>query len=205
MNAPVDWRNFDASPTLRFERIPLIGRLYTRNAARFPRNAECGDICRGLPVEGGSCDAIYCSHVLEHLSFQDCYLALRNTYAMLKPGGIFRLVVPDFAYHVGTYLKQGDADQFLRETRLGRERRPRRLAEMVVAMLSSSAHLWMWDEENMRQALRNVGFAGLRRAVFGDSKEPAFALVERRERWENCLGMECLKPQALGANDAAWS
>ena len=25
------WRNFDASWTLRFERIPVIGRIYTKN------------------------------------------------------------------------------------------------------------------------------------------------------------------------------
>ncbi len=34
-SAPFSWRNFDASLTLRFERLPLIGHLYTKNESRF--------------------------------------------------------------------------------------------------------------------------------------------------------------------------
>ena len=94
--APATWRNFDASPTLRFERIPVIGSLYSRNASRFPDNVEYGDIVRGLPVANGSCRAVYCSHVLEHLSLDEFRRALRNTRAVLQDGAIFRLVMPDF-------------------------------------------------------------------------------------------------------------
>lgn len=41
--APPGWLNFDASPTPRFERLPLLGRSYTRNAARFLARLESGD------------------------------------------------------------------------------------------------------------------------------------------------------------------
>ena len=40
MNAPEDFDNYDASPTLKFERIPILGKLYTKNATRFPENAK---------------------------------------------------------------------------------------------------------------------------------------------------------------------
>lgn len=53
--APEGWLNFDASPTLRFERLPLIGRLHTRNAERFPANVRYGDVVKGLPPADGSC------------------------------------------------------------------------------------------------------------------------------------------------------
>lgn len=52
------WLNFDASPTLRFEQVPVIGRLYTKNAARFPTNARYGDIVKGLPVADRSCNGV---------------------------------------------------------------------------------------------------------------------------------------------------
>ena len=35
-DAPDGWINYDASPTLFFERIPVLGRLYTKNERRFP-------------------------------------------------------------------------------------------------------------------------------------------------------------------------
>ncbi len=86
-SAPKGWRNFDASPTLRFERLPLIGRLYTRNSQRFPENVEYGDIVKGLPVAEESFHGVYCSHVLEHLSLADFRTALINTWRILKGGG----------------------------------------------------------------------------------------------------------------------
>ncbi len=50
-----NWRNFDASPSLYFERIPFIGKLYSKNESRFPENAEFGDIVKGLPIIDSSC------------------------------------------------------------------------------------------------------------------------------------------------------
>ena len=47
--APEGWLNFDASPTLRFERLPMLGGLYTRNAERFPAAVRYGDIVRYRP------------------------------------------------------------------------------------------------------------------------------------------------------------
>ena len=53
-NAPSGWKNFDVSPTLRFERLPLIGRLYSKNQQRFPENVEYGDIVKGIPLPNES-------------------------------------------------------------------------------------------------------------------------------------------------------
>src|SRR5687768_2759097 len=92
-SAPPSWLNFDASPTLRFERLPIVGRLYSRNAQRFPRNVRYGDIVKGLPIAPVSCKGIYCSHILEHLSQEDVEIALANTFRYLRSGGTFRLVV----------------------------------------------------------------------------------------------------------------
>jgi SAM-dependent methyltransferase len=194
---PVEWRNFDASPTLRFERLPLVGRLYSRNAARFPGNVEYGDIARGLPLDADSCAGVYCSHVLEHLSLEDFRAALRNTRRILRPGGVFRLVLPDLEYSISRYVGDSSsaaAGEFLRETFLGVERRPRGFSGFVVSWLGNSQHLWMWDYKAIAPELEAAGFAAIRRATLGDSPDPMFALVEDPGRWENCLGVECRRP-----------
>lgn len=102
-SAPSGWRNFDASPTLRFERLPLIGQLYTKNETRFPANEEYGDIVKRLPITPESCKGVYCSHVLEHLSLDDFRTALHNTFQILQRG-VFRFVLPDLEYSVRRYL-----------------------------------------------------------------------------------------------------
>ena len=58
-------------PTLLFERIPLLGKLFTKNMARFPANVRYGDIVKGLPIREGTVDGVYASHVLEHLPLAD--------------------------------------------------------------------------------------------------------------------------------------
>jgi predicted SAM-dependent methyltransferase len=89
---------------LRFERLPFIGRLYNKNGLRFPENIEYGDIVKGLPILDNSCKAVYCSHVLEHLSLEDFIKALRSMYRILEAGGIFRLVLPDLEYFIKEYI-----------------------------------------------------------------------------------------------------
>jgi hypothetical protein len=195
--APEGWLNFDASPTLRFERVPLVGRLYTRNASRFPKGVRYGDIVRGLPVPKESCKALYCSHVLEHLSLKDCRRALRNAHKILMPGGTFRLVLPDLEHAIRSYVSNDSPEasvEFMKETLLGLEERPRGPSALGALWLGNSKHLWMWDYKGIAQELSLAGFVDIRRAWFGDASDPKFALAEEAYRWENCLGVDCRKP-----------
>ena len=192
--APASWRNFDASPTLRFERIPIVGSLYSRNASRFPANVEYGDIVRGLPVADGSCRAVYCSHVLEHLSLDEFRRALRNTRALLQDGAIFRLVMPDFEECVKAYTSSQDAAaaiRFMSSSGLGIEARPRSPGSVLSALFGHARHHWLWDFKAARLELESSGFRDIRRARYGDSSETRFADVEEEPRWTNCLGIEC--------------
>ena len=192
--APEGWENFDASPTLRFERLPIIGRLYTKNRSRFPASVRYGDIVLGLPVPAGTCCGIYCSHVLEHLSLADLRLALQHTFAMLAPGGIFRLVVPDLEHLARQYLDDpmdSASSAFMRASGLGQERRVRGIRGMVVGSLGNAEHRWMWDFKSLARELANAGFVDVRRAAFGDCPDPMFQAVEDPGRWQNCLGIEC--------------
>ena len=191
------WYNCDASPTLWLQRLPLGGALF-RGILKpvFPAKAHFGDVVRGLPLPADSCDAIFCSHVLEHLSLEDCRSALRNTYAYLKLKGLFRLIVPDFEQQVATYLSTpGPAavSEFLTYTHLGRKSRPRSLGAFLREYWGSGHHLWMWDYKGLAQELESAGFRGVRRCGLGDSANAAFAEVESAERFEWSLGIEATK------------
>lgn len=199
LSAPPGWVNFDTSPTLRLQKLPVIGALMRRREPVFPKNVLVGDIVKGLPVPANSCDAVYCSHVLEHLALEDCRTALAHTYSYLKAGGIFRLVVPDLEYLARAYLESTASQpalEFIRSLGMGRTARPRGLRGFFRDWLGNSQHLWMWDYRSLFVELSRAGFRDVRRARFGDSPDPRFAEVEERSRWDNCLGMECRKPAA---------
>lgn len=201
--APPSWRNFDASPTLRFERLPLVGTLYTKNSERFPRNVEYGDIVRGLPVASGSCGGVYASHVLEHLPLASFRIALRNTLALLMAGGIFRLVVPDLGAYVRQYIAATESDaaeRFMRQTYLGVESADRDLKSFLISWLGNSRHLWMWDEKGLVRELEDAGFVGIRRCQYGDCDDPKFREVENPERFIDAVAMECRKSASWQAS-----
>jgi len=197
MSSSDGWLNFDSSPTLRFERIPLIGKLYTKNQTRFPKNVEYGDIVKGLPIPVDSCNAVYCSHVLEHLSLNDFRVALKNTFNILKPGGVFRLVVPDLEILAKNYVNSQSSDasiQFIEKSHLGRENRVGSFGGFLKEWLGGSHHLWMWDFKGVIQELNEVGFAEARKAEFNDSSEPKFKDVEELGRFQDAVCVESKKP-----------
>lgn len=196
--APAEWVNYDASPTLRFERLPLMGKLYTRNKQRFPENVKYGDIVKGLPEESGSCDAVYCSHILEHLAYEDFLTALKNTWKILKPGGTFRGVVPDLRAAVTSYMEEFDkleapANELMRNTMLGVESRAKNLPGQVKNLYGNSKHLWMWDYKSLAFELQKAGFTHIRPCTFGDSADPLFSFVEQADRFYNAAAFDCKK------------
>ena len=197
-DAPAGWLNFDASYTLRVERVPLMGKWLSRwlkgNPELFPPGVRYGDVVRGLPLADGACVGVYCSHVLEHLSLEECRAALRETRRLLRPQGVFRLVLPDLAQMVSAYREDSDAQaavRFMDACGMAERVVPRSAVRRVLLAFSRARHRWLWDYPALQAELEAAGFGEVRRARLGDSVDPAFAAVERAERWEGCLGVEC--------------
>lgn len=201
LSAPKEWKNFDTSPTLRLQKLPLIGTLVKgRLNAVFPDNVFYGDIVKGLPLEENSCDAVYCSHVLEHLALKDFRTALLNTYKILKPNGIFRCVLPDLEVICREYLKavegkdpNGSINFMGKGSLLGLEERPKGIKGFLTSYLGNAKHLWMWDHVSLEMELSKVGFKNIRKASFNDSSVGAFKFVENKERFESAVALEAVK------------
>jgi hypothetical protein len=195
--APLSWRNFDASPTLRLQKVPLLRRFFMNEKYPiFPKNVEYGNIVKGLPVNKESCRAIFCSHVLEHLSLNDFRVAIKNTYLYLEKGGLFRFIVPDLEKLAREYINSNEVNasyQFMEKTRLGKRTRESNMMGFLREFLGNSHHLWMWDFKSLNHELQDVGFIEIRPAEFGDSEEPLFKDVEDKNRWIDSLCIQCKK------------
>jgi SAM-dependent methyltransferase len=196
--APSHWQNFDASPALIVQHLPIIGPLVPKGPfGGYPATARYGDILKGLPIKPDSVDLLYCSHVLEHMTAGEAHIALTNSYRYLKPGGIFRLVLPDLEALAQEYLSSNNPDavhQFMRLTWLGEDTSQRSSWQSTLKQwMSRGRHLWMWDYKAMAHELASVGFQDIRRAKIGDSGLEAFDAVEDPERWTYELGIQCIK------------
>jgi predicted SAM-dependent methyltransferase len=67
------------------------------------------DLRRGLPLRDNSCDAVYHSHVLEHLRPDEAADLLAECFRVLKPGGTLRIAVPDLEGIARNYLTKLEA------------------------------------------------------------------------------------------------
>lgn len=200
LSNPIGWENYDSSPTLRIQRTPIIGKIMKSSLnVVFPKNITYGDIVNGLNVSKNTYDGIYCSHVLEHLSYFDLKKTLHNTYEYLKPGGIFRMVLPDLEILCREYVNEVNKKnpksslRFMNDSLLGVTERKRGLKQIITNMLGNSKHLWMWDYYSLSEELREVGFSDIRRCKFNDSNDEMFLRVEEKDRFRNCLSIEVIK------------
>ena len=205
--APDGWKNFDSSPRLRFERLPFVSRIVELVGLRlFPTNIEVGDIVFGLSLPDNCADAVYASHVLEHLPRNDILRALANTFRLLKPGGVFRLVVPDLEWRTKRYMGARAAraveaaDEFITACNIVERDRARGAMALLRTAFGNSGHRWMYDQDLMNRLLEETGFVDIRRCEFQDSGDIMFEKVEDRGRFydngELELAMEGRKPWA---------
>lgn len=200
LSAPAEWINFDSSPTLRIQKSPVGKLLKGKLNATFPPNVLYGDIIKGLPIEDNSCDGLYCSHTLEHLSLKDFRTALVNSYKVLRKGGIFRCVVPDLESAARAYIKgleKGESlssIKFFEDTLLGMSERPRSVKGLLSSLFGNYQHLWMWDSKSLSEELRKAGFTDIRVCFFNDSEDEMFKYVEDIARFDaDAIAIECRK------------
>ena len=182
--------NIDWSPMLRL-RASRLGRylaplvLSGERLAGFEAmsgNVIVHDIRRGIPAEDGSADAVYHSHVLEHLDRAMVPSFFSEIRRVLKEGGVHRIVVPDFELACRKYVDhcshcsasgecssgheeyiESIIEQMVRHEAFGTSQQGlvrRKLENLVLgdARKRGETHRWMYDRITLTGVLERAGF-----------------------------------------------
>lgn len=88
-----DWENVDYSPD---------------NAGHVNRM----NVLHGLAPSQHQYEAIYCSHFIEHIPLSYVLGFLKRCHSLTKPGGLFRIVVPDAEFLLREYFKHKDSGNY---------------------------------------------------------------------------------------------
>jgi predicted SAM-dependent methyltransferase len=124
------------------------------------------NVCKSLPLDNGSCDYIYASHFFEHLESKEGIKLMRQCFAKLKSGGVFRIALPNFrmvfeAYLTGNCALWDLVDQQVDAMMPGIAKTA--LDYLNFAVYQSGEHKCIYDEERLKLILQKIGFrsAGL--------------------------------------------
>jgi SAM-dependent methyltransferase len=64
------------------------------------------DVSQGIPFPDGHFDAVYHSHMIEHIRVRDVQRFLADCHRVLKPGGIIRIATPNLERLCELYLQK---------------------------------------------------------------------------------------------------
>src|SRR5215470_10668085 len=82
---------------------PLIGRDRVERVKAMRGKTICHDLKKGIPFPSKSADAVYHSHLMEHIDREVVLGFQSEIYRVLKPGGVQRLCVPDLEQLIHAY------------------------------------------------------------------------------------------------------
>jgi SAM-dependent methyltransferase len=134
------------------------------------------DLRRSLPLENDSCQLVYSSHFFEHLDYQHGVALMRECHRVLKPGGVFRISLPNFRGLFQAYLA-GDDDYVglidicaeLPQLEPGTEL----LVDHVnFGVYQNGEHKWIYDEDKVVLLLKRLGYRSASQTSFQAGIDP---------------------------------
>jgi predicted SAM-dependent methyltransferase len=126
-----------------------------------------------LPFKNNSIHCVYGSHVFEHISIFKSQIVFNEIYRVLKPGGVFRLILPDAEKSIKEYLN-GNQEFLLFKRRKERAKKLRNIDYSLFECMKEDflspagqidllgentlAHQNAWDFDTIKKDLNRAGF-----------------------------------------------
>ena len=157
------------------------------------------DLRKPIPLADDSASRILLEHVLEHLDyFSDAKTLLHEVFRILKPGGVFRVIVPDCEKFVKAYVS--------RDIRLWDELGwaceslpddiPTQMAILNHVFHQQGEHLFGYDFETLAHLLESFGFERIERMSFRKSLDPKLA-IDQPNHEKYSLYVDAVKPESV--------
>lgn len=152
------------------------------------------DLRLGIPAEDSSLEAVYHSHLLEHLNYKEGLSFIAEIHRVMQPNGLHRIIIPDLEAYAKAYLsKDSILLEKYREHILKNDHEIYKTpASIFMGMLHNHEHKWGWDWETIKWALERQGFKDIKRTLFQESE---FEDIENMEPYSpvRCLESLCVE------------
>jgi predicted SAM-dependent methyltransferase len=200
-NPSQGWLNFDNTPAIKLANSPikyLIAKLFGMLKKTHIENIEWNkknkikyaDATKSIPLPPNSVEAIYTSHMFEHLSRQGAKSFLYEAKKILKIDGVLRVSIPDLKIYIEKYLANGDADEFMTGI-LVEAPSINTLKQKIFLFLNGYRHhQWMYDGESLSVLFREAGFKNIKVCAKGETSIKNSTGLDLFERGKNSVYVE---------------
>lgn len=178
-NCPQDgWLNTDVTPHLFISRVPGLAWLIHKSGRMTDQRREEHrrgiyrkikylNVSKPWPYSNAMFEAVYSSHVLEHLPLHGAKLCLAESYRCLQPGGVLRISVPDLDANIHAYDPEQSMDWAINLFEAN-ERSEKNM------------HHFMYNFVSIRTLLQSVGFSQVIRQDYRQGNCPDLEKLDNR-------------------------
>ena len=174
------------------------------NADKFDSRADIYlNAYHRMPFSDQTFFYLYSEHTLEHLKITKVKFFLEECLRILKPGGIFRITVPDLELLAKKYVEK---DKTFFEPYLQKYEPKRKSGKAKYWMVRSPGgiintlatrhffhHRWFYDFETLSACAKEVGFKDCLRKSFNQTEANVLKNMDRQERAHETLYVELIK------------
>lgn len=146
-----------------------------------------------LPFKNETIDVVYSLHTIEHLYEEEFQKFLNEAERILKPGGVFRVAIPDLAICLKMYLETNDADKFCSTIYMGNREKPRIKQKISVLLFGDRKHKWMYDGKSMKKYIETHSNFDAIVLPAGETTIKGKMGINLREREGESVYLECHK------------
>lgn len=152
--------------------VDYFGNEYPAKEIDNINSASCieYDINKDLPFDNDSVDVIYSSHFFEHLTPSVAMLTFAESYRALKPGGLFRICLPDVVTAIKKWVNE-DHEYFemvdnSKRVMMPIEGKPNRVDFLNYFIYQNYEHKMIYSPEKVVDILEFVGFKEVHVSTF---------------------------------------
>ena len=202
-NALDDFLNLDNNVFLFFKFIPFVEHflgLFNFIPKWFcefitisrEKNIKYCNASKKIPLKDSTVDLIYSCHMLEHLDQNETKVFFNESYRVLKPNGIMRIVVPDFQRLVDNYKFDKDVDKFVNSSCLVGKKPKSLLKKLQYLIQGHGWHHQMFNKESLK-FFKKLKFSDVQLIESGKTNIGYKTSIDLNERKNESLYFEFIK------------
>lgn len=198
------WLNFDNTPAIKLANSPLkyrtaklfgmLNKDHIENIEWNKKNKiKYADASKHIPLSSNSVEAIYTSHMFEHLSNEGAKSFLYEAKRILKNDGVLRIAIPDLKISVERYIANEDADEFMNSLLVEAPPIKSLKQKIFLFMNGYRHHQWMYDGKSLSNLFREVGLKNIKVCAEGETFIKDSSGLDLFERAEQSVVVEATK------------